>query len=892
MKKFIKALSLILSVCIVFSGALIGVYSFSENDGFVRDTVNYGSYPQTRIIDDSVTAALDSLGENAEWTAYNYYTGNGTNGSQTLNTSLASYTDIIYGGAKYRGVKINKYRPERTYDGLYKGEEDPRYYNEDRANQYKNGYYKNSTYWFRFEPITWWILDSNTGYAVSTLSLDTQPVSNTYITSPIEFDDSDLYDWLNSEFKTTAFTAAQSEFLIGNISLLSKDDCENTAYGFEAIDESTSRLCGPTDYAVSLGMPNDIRYLEWNWGSYYSVNASQWHTSTIVFRNNQYFNNYRVNNRGRTDLLDSSYQVAGIRPCIYLDLSSDNNLLGKNTITYYYNPDNTAVYSELHATGESITEYIPDEIEGYTFNNWDAEVPENMPGYDMYLFADWTIHNNKVTFNANGGKFKSNNSDIIELNLDYGSSITQEYPSKQGYVFTGWDNNVPSSMPDNALEFNAKWAPATDTPYKVIIHKENADNADYSTEEISLQGTTEDWVTYNHEEIEHFVYLDDISSETVQINPEGTSEIHLYYKRTTHNVVFNFNDDVNSDIITTYKYGQKIIIPKESTRTGYVTDGWKDTQGNPPSATCRGADTYILNWAKGKYQITYNTDGGNYINPQVYEYQAEVTAPENPVKTGYTFIGWDREFPEKMPAENLEYTAQWSKNKYKLTFKTGDTIISQTDVYYDDAITAPPAPVKEGYSFSWGEFPQTMPAKDLTVEGAFTVNTYNLILDIYGKRTSVPFEYGAAVSVNDPVKSGYYFTGWSPALPETMPASDFTATAQFKIIPVLKIAGFTSSRDVKWRTTITFHADYNGSPDAKIIWIVNGNDVPDNGSRTYTASELRSDLTIDCRVIDGDKTINSKDGKETVKPNTSFFGKIIWFFLNIFNKNALIIDQR
>ncbi len=121
MKKFIKALSLILSVCIVFSGALIGVYSFSENDGFVRDTVNYGSYPQTRIIDDSVTSALDSLGEDAEWTAYNYYSGNDTNGSQTLNTSLASYTDIIYGGAKYRGVKILDYRPERTYDPLYRG---------------------------------------------------------------------------------------------------------------------------------------------------------------------------------------------------------------------------------------------------------------------------------------------------------------------------------------------------------------------------------------------------------------------------------------------------------------------------------------------------------------------------------------------------------------------------------------------------------------------------------------------------------------------------------------------------------------------------------------------------------------------------------------------------
>jgi LPXTG-motif cell wall-anchored protein/uncharacterized repeat protein (TIGR02543 family) len=36
--------------------------------------------------------------------------------------------------------------------------------------------------------------------------------------------------------------------------------------------------------------------------------------------------------------------------------------------------------------------------------------------------------------------------------------IVPEDPTKDGYTFTGWDNEIPEKMPDYDLEFNATWA--------------------------------------------------------------------------------------------------------------------------------------------------------------------------------------------------------------------------------------------------------------------------------------------------------------------------------------------------------------------------------------------------------------------------------------------------
>ena len=40
----------------------------------------------------------------------------------------------------------------------------------------------------------------------------------------------------------------------------------------------------------------------------------------------------------------------------------------------------------------------------------------------------------------------------------------------------------------------------------------------------------------------------------------------------------------------------------------------------------------------------------------------EITPPADPVKDGYTFAGWSQPIPERMPADDIEIYATWTKN--------------------------------------------------------------------------------------------------------------------------------------------------------------------------------------------------------------------------------------
>ena len=113
------------------------------------------------------------------------------------------------------------------------------------------------------------------------------------------------------------------------------------------------------------------------------------------------------------------------------------------------------------------------------------------------------------------------------------------------------------------------------------------------------------------------------------------------------------------------------------TRTGHTQVGWATVDGGEKVYglddvyTKNEALTLYPVWSTNKYTITFDTAGGSEIAPITQEYGTNITAPADPTREGYTFIGWDREIPTTMPAENITLKARWKD----IEKPTGEIII-------------------------------------------------------------------------------------------------------------------------------------------------------------------------------------------------------------------------
>ena len=120
------------------------------------------------------------------------------------------------------------------------------------------------------------------------------------------------------------------------------------------------------------------------------------------------------------------------------------------------------------------------------------------------------------------------------------------------------------------------------------------------------------------------------------------------------------------------------------TRTGHTQVGWATVDGG--EKVYGFDDVYTKNealtlypvWNTNQYTITFDSNGGSEIAPITQEYGTHITAPADPTREGYTFIGWDRDIPVTMPAENMTLKARWRDTEKP----TGEIIIG-TDKWHE-----------------------------------------------------------------------------------------------------------------------------------------------------------------------------------------------------------------
>ena len=136
-------------------------------------------------------------------------------------------------------------------------------------------------------------------------------------------------------------------------------------------------------------------------------------------------------------------------------------------------------------------------------------------------------------------------------------------------------------------------------------------------------------------------------------------------------VTYQPGENGEGDAVTDIKFYNDILTlhGKLFTRTGYTQTGWATVDGG--EKVYGFEDVYTKNealtlypvWNTNQYTITFDTNGGSEIAPITQDYGTNITAPADPTREGYTFIGWDKEIPTTMPAENMTVTAQWKDSE-------------------------------------------------------------------------------------------------------------------------------------------------------------------------------------------------------------------------------------
>lgn len=163
------------------------------------------------------------------------------------------------------------------------------------------------------------------------------------------------------------------------------------------------------------------------------------------------------------------------------------------------------------------------------------------------------------------------------------------------------------------------------------------------------------------------------------IVPAEVTKLTVQWTAPTYAVTLNTNGGTIADgkDVTGYTYGVGATLPTDVTRTGYTFKGWYDNEGltgSPVTAignTETGNKEYWAKWEINQYTITVKPENGKADITITQDYGTAITAPADPTREGYTFIGWDKEIPTTMPAENITLKARWKD----IEKPTGEIII-------------------------------------------------------------------------------------------------------------------------------------------------------------------------------------------------------------------------
>jgi hypothetical protein len=440
--------------------------------------------------------------------------------------------------------------------------------------------------------------------------------------------------------------------------------------------------------------------------------------------------------------------------------------------------DGEVVASEILTLGEIITP--PTDIpqkKGYKFS-WE-NLPETMPAKDIIINGLYTPKTYYIRYEVDNKLYRS-------VGVNYGDSIKLiDEPTKKGHTFSGW-SEIPETMPAEDITVSGTFT-ANDYVVTYIVDGEvyKTDSVTYGTEIVLIDEPVKEGHTFSG------------WGEKPSIMPAESITISGYFTVNSYSVIFAIDGKIYESM--TVEFGAEIPTVETPVKEGHTFSGWSEIPSTMPAEDIVINGSFIVN----RYTVTFVVDGEVYKSAEI-EYGAEIPIIEAPSKNGRKFSGWS-EIPSTMPAENVIVEGKFC---YTIIFMVDGKYYHSSEIYYGNDIKAPlEVPQKVGHTFvDWGDLPETMPARDMTIHAVFSVNEYQLIFIIDGEvYETLYIEYGSKIEY--PQIEGYVITWETDDLPETMPAEN------------LIIIG-TSTLDTAIKGIHEVHSDY-------IIYTLDGHRVLD-----------------------------------------------------------------
>lgn len=347
-------------------------------------------------------------------------------------------------------------------------------------------------------------------------------------------------------------------------------------------------------------------------------------------------------------------------------------------------------YEKSDFSGESVKTILTNEIGAKTY------------------YAKWIANTYKVTLNTQGGTIAD---DKNITSYEYGTTVklpTSKDITKADYYFNGWYDNAEftgtpiteitiKEVPEtgNSMIFYAKWT--ENEPDKYMVTFENADGTVLQSGDVEKDTMpVYAGATPTKEQDDRYTYVfDKWFPELTSVTGPATYKATYTSTSRVYRVTLNVNDGTIGENVTDYTYGTAVTLPVP-TKNGYKFEGWYDNAEftgvavTEISAAATGDKTYYAKWVAEQYTITFNTDGGAFVETPIssYIYGTTATLPV-PTKNGYKFEGWydNAEFTGTALTEISDgaigdkvFYAKWRKESIVENLEVLDAFKNKVDV--------------------------------------------------------------------------------------------------------------------------------------------------------------------------------------------------------------------